>query len=261
MATRSPTTPTAALAANASASQKPAWARNAVEADDAVDDEVADLLDFTKNLDFDEYIDDMEVRDALQFVKARVDDAEAKAKEDAAVAAYLADRAARLQRGESVGDLFQVGVVTLTCNHARLCQSLLAFAFGCHARRWQSIITRLAFPFQTRRHTRLCQSLLAFAIKHSLTLLSTSSLLICSRRSITHSSVYFVSPYLFQAQQQRKLNADGDDVVVGEGDDDDISWTDSAGVTHTGNSCNCSNVMLFRVDFVFVFVLLRTVAM
>lgn len=52
---------------------KPKWAMTAEQNEDAELDEVDDLLNFTENLDFDQYIGDMEVKEALNFVKTRVE--------------------------------------------------------------------------------------------------------------------------------------------------------------------------------------------
>eukprot|EP01050_Picozoa_sp_SAG11_P028751 SAG11_NODE_7812_length_1093_cov_1.363179_1_plen_179_part_00 len=55
---------------------KPAWALTEDEADekDALQEEVDidDLLDFVEGLDFEQYIDDMEVQQALEIMKSRV---------------------------------------------------------------------------------------------------------------------------------------------------------------------------------------------
>lgn len=56
---------------------KPKWAMTEVEADDADEMEVDELLDFANNLDYDSYIDDMEVKEALNFIKKRVKELEA----------------------------------------------------------------------------------------------------------------------------------------------------------------------------------------
>jgi hypothetical protein len=56
--------------------QRPAWALNEEEAEekDALQEEVDidDLLDFVEGLDFEEYIDDFEVQQALEIMKSRV---------------------------------------------------------------------------------------------------------------------------------------------------------------------------------------------
>lgn len=55
---------------------KPKWALTANENEEVEDLEVDDLLDFAENLDYEQYIDDMEVKEALSFVKKRVVDLE-----------------------------------------------------------------------------------------------------------------------------------------------------------------------------------------
>jgi hypothetical protein len=56
----------------APASARPAWALTEQGVEDAEDEELNDLLEFTEALDFDSYIDDMEVREAVKVVKQRV---------------------------------------------------------------------------------------------------------------------------------------------------------------------------------------------
>lgn len=57
-------------------SNKPKWAMTEEEAEDADDAEIDDLLDFANNLDYDSYIDDMEVKEALKFIHKRVQELE-----------------------------------------------------------------------------------------------------------------------------------------------------------------------------------------
>lgn len=96
--------PTAAAAApTTSASAKPAWARSAEEADEARDDEVESLLEFTKNLDFDAYMGDLDVKEALSFVQQRVRERDAAAQQDAVIQAALEARAARAAQREAEG--------------------------------------------------------------------------------------------------------------------------------------------------------------
>ena len=54
-------------------SSKPAWAMTEGEADDMEDAEALALVDFAKDLDYDSYIDDLEVRQALQVIRERID--------------------------------------------------------------------------------------------------------------------------------------------------------------------------------------------
>mmetsp|Transcript_61754 Transcript_61754/g.111100 ORF Transcript_61754/g.111100 Transcript_61754/m.111100 type:complete len:324 (-) Transcript_61754:298-1269(-) len=53
------------------AAQKPAWAMTANEREDFEDVEADDLIDFAENLDFDQYIHDLEFRQQLQVIKDR----------------------------------------------------------------------------------------------------------------------------------------------------------------------------------------------
>lgn len=59
------------------APSKPGWARTAAEDDDLLDAEAEDLLSFVGGLDYEKYIEDMEVREAIQFVADRVKGLEA----------------------------------------------------------------------------------------------------------------------------------------------------------------------------------------
>jgi len=70
---------------------KPKWAMTEDEADAVEDDEAAQLLDFAQSLDYDSYIDDLEVRQALNVIRERIDgqkalEAAAAAAEEAAAA-------------------------------------------------------------------------------------------------------------------------------------------------------------------------------
>lgn len=58
------------------ASQKPAWARSEEENDLAEEEEIESLLDFATTLDYDRYIEDLEIREALKLVQDRVDQLE-----------------------------------------------------------------------------------------------------------------------------------------------------------------------------------------
>lgn len=57
---------------------KPGWARTVAEEEFSVDAEADELINFTRELDYDTYIDDMEVREALRFVQERVKKMEAE---------------------------------------------------------------------------------------------------------------------------------------------------------------------------------------
>ena len=77
---------------------KPAWAMTEEEADDMEDAEALALVDFAKDLDYDSYIDDLEVRQALQVIRERIDTQKALE----AVAADVEDSEAAL--AEAGGD-------------------------------------------------------------------------------------------------------------------------------------------------------------
>jgi hypothetical protein len=67
-------TATATAARKQPASGRPAWAYTEEGHADAEEQEVDDLLDFAQNLDFDSFMEDLEVREAVKFVKQRVED-------------------------------------------------------------------------------------------------------------------------------------------------------------------------------------------
>lgn len=69
----------------AAAPAKPKWAMTEDEADIMDDAEAAELVDFAASLDYDAYIDDLEVRQALNVIRERIDGQ--KALEAAAAAA------------------------------------------------------------------------------------------------------------------------------------------------------------------------------
>ena len=77
-------------AAAAAAPKKPAWAMTEAEADEFEDDEADLLVEFAKDLDYDAYIDDLEVRQALSVIRERIDAGKA-----AEAAAAAVDEAAR----------------------------------------------------------------------------------------------------------------------------------------------------------------------
>lgn len=52
----------------------PKWARTKDQLDEDIDAEVDDLLNFTNNLDFEDVINDIEVRAAIKSVKGRVEE-------------------------------------------------------------------------------------------------------------------------------------------------------------------------------------------
>jgi hypothetical protein len=54
--------------------EKPKWAMTKAEADNQEEAEVDDLLKFVQDLDYDSFIDDLEVRQALEIVRERVDE-------------------------------------------------------------------------------------------------------------------------------------------------------------------------------------------
>lgn len=77
--------------------KKPMWAMTEGKASKAVDeqeeDEAEELLDFAAGLDFDKFIDDMEVRAMMEQVKGRVDELETAIAEDERIADNLDSRA------------------------------------------------------------------------------------------------------------------------------------------------------------------------
>jgi len=70
---------------------KPMWAMTEAEADVVEEGEAEDLVDFAMGLDYDSYIDDLEVRQALNVIRERIDGQ--KALEAAAAAAEEASAA------------------------------------------------------------------------------------------------------------------------------------------------------------------------
>ena len=58
---------------------KPKWALTEEKADLVEDDEADELVDFANNLDYDAYIDDLEVRQALSVIRERIDTEKAMA--------------------------------------------------------------------------------------------------------------------------------------------------------------------------------------
>ena len=78
---------------------KPKWAMTETEADDVEEEEAAALVDFASGLDYDKYMDDLEVKQALTVIRERIDkqkaaeaamntaaEAEAEAEEELAIA-------------------------------------------------------------------------------------------------------------------------------------------------------------------------------
>lgn len=59
---------------------KPKWAYTEKQVEDEEEENVDDLLAFTNNLDYDKYIDDLEVKHMVNALKKRID--ELKSKED-----------------------------------------------------------------------------------------------------------------------------------------------------------------------------------
>jgi len=53
---------------------KPAWALSEKEQEEAKEKEIDDLLEFAYELDYEKYMDDFEVRQALALIKDRVDE-------------------------------------------------------------------------------------------------------------------------------------------------------------------------------------------
>jgi hypothetical protein len=81
----------ASKASAKAATGKPAWALTEEKADAVEDEEAEALVDFANNLDYDSYIDDLEVRQALSVIRERIDqekaiEAVAQAAEESAAA-------------------------------------------------------------------------------------------------------------------------------------------------------------------------------
>jgi len=62
--------------------EKPKWAYTEKEVVDEEDQDVDDLLEFTNNLDYDKYIDDIEVKHMITALKNRINDLNNKAEDD-----------------------------------------------------------------------------------------------------------------------------------------------------------------------------------
>eukprot|EP00760_Papus_ankaliazontas_P037876 PhM_4_TR8771/c1_g1_i1/m.88960 len=67
-----PKAPKSKKPATASASSKPTWAMTAEEAEDHEFEETQKLVEFAQGLDFDKFIDDYEVREALSIMRDRI---------------------------------------------------------------------------------------------------------------------------------------------------------------------------------------------
>jgi len=67
---------------DAAASLKPKWAYTEDQLKQEEDQDVDNLLDFTKNLDYDKYIDDLEVNTMVTALKKRIDELRNKAEDD-----------------------------------------------------------------------------------------------------------------------------------------------------------------------------------
>jgi hypothetical protein len=92
-----------APAASQKKSNKPMWAMTEEKASKAQErkeeEEAEDLLDFAAGLDFDKFIDDMEVRAMMDQVKGRVDELESAIAEEEVVAGQLAAEREARQNG------------------------------------------------------------------------------------------------------------------------------------------------------------------
>mmetsp|Transcript_13858 Transcript_13858/g.34216 ORF Transcript_13858/g.34216 Transcript_13858/m.34216 type:complete len:373 (-) Transcript_13858:375-1493(-) len=62
------------VVANKTSSSKPAWALTKKQKEEMEEQEVADLLSFANNLNFEEYVEDLEFRQALSALKGRATD-------------------------------------------------------------------------------------------------------------------------------------------------------------------------------------------
>ena len=80
-------------------STKPSWAMTEDEADEAMEGEAAALVDFAQGLDYEKYMDDLEVRQALDVIRERMDTK--KAEEAAAEAMAAAEDEAAAAAAEA----------------------------------------------------------------------------------------------------------------------------------------------------------------
>jgi hypothetical protein len=91
------------------AAKKPMWAMTEEKADVQADfddeEEAEELLDFASGLDFDKFIDDMEVRAMMEQVKSRVDDLESAIAEEETAELAAEARALARENGEDVDDV------------------------------------------------------------------------------------------------------------------------------------------------------------
>ena len=70
--------PSVASKKGAKKAQKPAWAMTAGQTEDAKEAEIDELLEFAYELDYEKYMEDYEVRQALAIIKDRVNEMTAK---------------------------------------------------------------------------------------------------------------------------------------------------------------------------------------
>lgn len=63
----------AAASSSSKAATRPAWALTEDQADELEDEEANELLEFAAGLDYDAYVDDLEVRQALSVIRERID--------------------------------------------------------------------------------------------------------------------------------------------------------------------------------------------
>ena len=103
-AAAAPARPAAAAKPSKKASDKPGWARTSSEADDFLDLEADSLVDFAQGLDYQSYIDDLEVREAIKFVQQRVAGLEESARTEESAAEQK-------QRLIDAGELEEIWVV------------------------------------------------------------------------------------------------------------------------------------------------------
>jgi hypothetical protein len=78
---------------------KPAWARTEAENEDVMEEEADDLLNFADNLDYDAYVDDLEIRESARFIGDRVKQEELHREREAKRAEMEARKAAALAAG------------------------------------------------------------------------------------------------------------------------------------------------------------------
>jgi hypothetical protein len=109
--------------AKAGGDAKPMWAMTeeaaSAAAEDKEEDEAEKLLDFASSLDFDKYIDDMEVRAMMEQVKNTVDELESAIAAEDEEEEAAAEAAARAEEAGEEGEEGGAGVALTMANLAR----------------------------------------------------------------------------------------------------------------------------------------------